>query len=471
MRKLVLGGMALGAALLAAACGGTPGASTPAASSTAPAASGGTTGGGATPAVKTTGFESLGPITMNIWTYDNQKPGLQNVIEDTVTRFEQKYPNVKINLKVTDFNSLVNTVNRALASDNGPDVTEGNQGFQTDAEEVKAGLIIPLDPYIQAYGWDKWYPASTWQIFQWTNDGKQFGQGPKWGVAQTGQNVVLYVNTQKLAAAGIDINSLTTFDAFDKALTTLRAKLPKSQPIIEFGNQEGYGTIHFLGGIQGAYGAAQPTRDWIYHVAGSTWDTPQDTQALQKLQDWAKAGIFNSDYNAVKYDTAAAQFAKGRGVFLYEGNWETAVVQAGLGANVTAINMPPGPSGKHVGIGATSGPWHISAKYKYPDVAAAWLNDLMSSQESINEQFQYTQIPSIAGVTAPAGNPLMEAVTKAWQQVVSDDGLMLYTDWASPSMYDTLAKNFQLAMAGKETPSAAAKVIQADWAKFDATLH
>ena len=47
---------------------------------------------------------------------------------------------------------------------------------------------------------------------------------------------------------------------------------------------------------------------------------------------------------------------------------------------------------------------------------------------------------------------------------------MLYTDWASTSMYNTLAKEFQLVMAGKKSPAAAAKVIQADWAKFDATL-
>ena len=102
-----------------------------------------------------------------------------------------------------DFNSLVNTVNRALASNNGPDITEGNQGYQTDALQVKAKLILPLDKYVKAYGWNKWWGPSTWQIFQWTPDGKTFGKGPKWGVAQTGQNVVLYVNTKKLAAAGI----------------------------------------------------------------------------------------------------------------------------------------------------------------------------------------------------------------------------------------------------------------------------
>ena len=66
-------------------------------------------------------------------------------------------------------------------------------------------------------------------------------------------------------------------------------------------------------------------------MPGSTSETPQSMQALTKLADWAKAGFFNSDYNAIGYDEAAAQFAKGKGVFFYEGNWETAIIEAGLG--------------------------------------------------------------------------------------------------------------------------------------------
>ena len=458
MRKLVLGAMALCVALMAATMTGPAFARTSGVNSPA-----------ATPP-KTSGFGSLGPITLNVWSYDNQKPGLQDVIEQMTKNFEKQYPNVTIKLKFMDFNSLVNTVNRALASSNGPDITEGNQGYQTDALQVKAKLILPLDKYVKAYNWNKWWGPSTWQIFQWTPDGKTFGQGPIWGIAQTGQNVVLYVNTKKLADAGIKLSSLTNFAAFDKALTTLRSKLPKSEPVFQFGNKEGYGTIHFLGGIQGAYGKAQPTRNWIYHVKGSTFETPQNTKALQKMADWAKAGIFNSDYNAIGYDDAAKQFAKGKGVFLYEGNWETAVVEAGLGKDVSIMNMPPGPSGQHVGIGATSGPWHISAKTKYPDVAAAWLNYIIGSPQAKAAMFKYTQIPAVAGAVAPASNRLLAQATKAFQQVSTDAGLMLYTDWASTSMYDTLAKEFQLVVAGKKSPADATKAIQADWTKFDATL-
>ena len=147
-------------------------------------------------------------------------------------------------------------------------------------------------------------------------------------------------------------------------------------------------------------------------------------------------------------------------MFLYEGNWETAVVEAGLGKNVSIINMPPGPSGKHVGIGATSGPWHISAKTKYPDVAAAWLNYIIGSPAAKAAMFKYAQIPAVAGAKAPATNRLLSQATRAFQQVSKDDGLMLYTDWASTSMYDTLAKQFQLVMAGKTSPADAAKAIQ-----------
>ena len=231
--------------------------------------------------MKTSGFDTLGPVNLTIWSYDNQDPGLEPVLKELSSDFTKQYPNVKITMVFKSFNDLVNIVPRALASDDGPDITEGNQGYQTDAQLVKAGLIVPLDPYIKAYSWDKWYSPSTWSIFRWTNDGKTFGQGPTWGVAQTGQNVNIYVNAKKLSELGFDPNAMpTTFDDFNQMLADVRAKLPKDQPVIEAGNQEGYGFIHMFGGIQAAYVAPQDVRDWIMHVPGSTWDSPETVKAL-----------------------------------------------------------------------------------------------------------------------------------------------------------------------------------------------
>jgi raffinose/stachyose/melibiose transport system substrate-binding protein len=234
--------------------------------------------------------------TLTMWSYDNQDPGLEPVLKQLSKQFEASHPGVKINLVFKDFNSLVGTVPRALASGSGPDVTEGNQGYQTDAQLVKAKLILPLDKYIQKYHWDKLYSASTWGMFRWTPDGKSFGKGPIWGLAQTGQNIVVFYNKAKLRSLGVT-KLPTTFAAFDKLLGQARAKLPKSDPVIEEGNKEGYGFIHLFGGIWGAYEQPAKVRNWIYHVAGSRYDTPGTIKALTKLQQWAKAGYFNSDYN------------------------------------------------------------------------------------------------------------------------------------------------------------------------------
>ncbi len=411
--------------------------------------------------------------TLTMWSYDNQDPGLLPVLRQLSKDFEKSHPGVKINLVFKDFNSLVGTVPRALASGSGPDVTEGNQGYQTDAQLVKAKLILPLTKYVKKYGWDKLYAPSTWGMFRWTPDGKSFGKGPVWGIAQTGQNVVVFYNKKKLRQAGVNPNKMPqTFAGFDRMLARLRAKLPDDDPVIMAGNKEGYGFIHLFGGVWGASVEPQAVRNWIYHVPGSRYDTPGTIKALAKLQQWGKAGYFNDDYNAVGNDDSAGIFAKGKGAMWIGGDWDSTVIRTGLGAaNVGVMPIPPGPSGQWASIGGLSGPWHISAKTKYPDLGAEWLNYVITSPRAKALMYSQQQIPSDRRAKAPKGDAYLAQVSKAFQLVANDDGLLLYTDWASPSMYTTLQNQFQLLLAGRTTPAGMAKAVQDDWAKFDKTLR
>ncbi len=411
--------------------------------------------------------------TLTMWSYDNQDPGLQPVLEQLSKEFEKSHPGVKITIVFKAFTDLVNTVPRALASGSGPDVTEGNQGYQTDAQLVKAKLILPLTPYIKKYGWDKLYSAGTTSMFRWTPDGKTFGKGPVWGIAQTGQNVVVFYNKKKLLAAGINPAKLpTTYAGFEKMLATLRAKLPQDDPVIEAGNQEGYGFIHLFGGIWGAYVKPAAIRGWVYHVPGSRYDSPGTIKALGRLQAWAKAGYFNDDYNALKNDASAVEFAKGKGAMWIGGDWDSTNIKTGLGAaNIVVKPVPPGPSGQYASIGSLSGPWHISSKTKYPDLGAEWLNYVITSKRAHALMYAQQQLPSDSKAKPPSGDPYLTQVLNAFKTVSDDDGLLLYTDWASPSMYTTLQNQFQLLVAGKTTPQAMAKAVQDDWAKFDKTLR
>src|SRR3954465_10883307 len=265
-------------AVAVAACGGTPGAEKPEKTATTPASK-----------VKTSGFESLGPVTLKVISAEGSG-GPQDALKTLSKSFEQKYPNVTVKLTFRDFGSWIKQAKLVVSSNNSPDVFAGNQGYQLDGELAKAGLIKPLNEYAKAYGWDKSYTPETLQQFEWTNDGKTFGQGTLWGVAQTGQSVGVFANKKKLAAAGVDPASLKTFDDFQAALAKLRATLPASEPVIALGNKDQYGAIHLWGGIQGAYTPAQDVRDWIFQKDGATFDSEGNLQSLQKLKEWADKG-------------------------------------------------------------------------------------------------------------------------------------------------------------------------------------
>ncbi|HEY3185772.1 MAG TPA: hypothetical protein VGJ77_23205, partial [Gaiellaceae bacterium] len=85
--------------------------------------------------------------------------------------------------------------------------------------------------------------------------------------------------------------------------------------------------------------------------------------------------------------------------------------------------------------------------------------------------FAQQQLPADKSAKAPAGDPYLTAVYNAFKKVADDNGLLLYTDWASPSMYTTLQNQYQQLLAGRTTPAKMAKAVQDDWAKFDKTLR
>ena len=438
---------------------------------TAAVGTGSAAAGQKTSAAGTNPFAHYGDITLNVWTADNQDPGPKPVIEALAKSFEKKYPNVTIKLKFYDFTSYIKILKLSLNSSNAPDVAEGNQGYGIDSALVKSKLIVPLDKYSAKYGWNKYYTAGTQQQFRWTTDGKTFGKGPLWGVGQFGQSVGVFVNKALLKKYGGDPTNLPkTFADFSKLLTKLRANAPKDVPIIELGNKDGYESLHAFGMVQGAYVSGQFMRNWIFHAPNSTYESPANIKAMTTFQQWFKDGVFGSDYNALDENSASAEFAKGKGVFYLGGNWQASVIQTGLKANAGFMDMPPGPSGQYVSIGATSLPWHISSKTKYADVGAAFIDYLIAAPGSAQMMYAQNQVPAITTAPAAKGNPYLTSVADGWQKLVKSNGLTLFPDWASTDMLTVMGTEFQKMIAGRQSPADTAKTIQAEWTKFDSTI-
>jgi raffinose/stachyose/melibiose transport system substrate-binding protein len=401
-----------------AGCGGTPGEDRPAETQEG------------TPAeqVKTDGFDSLGPVTLNVVSGEGSG-GPRQAIRTLSREFEEKYPNVTVKVSFRDTASWFKQAKLVAASDKPPDVFAGNQGYQVDGELVKAGLILPLGEYAKAYGWTESYTPETLQQFMWTDDGATFGEGTLWGVAQSGQSTGVFANMAKLRDAGVDPASLETFDDFDAALATLREAMPEDEPVIALGNKDQYGAIHLWGMIQGAYTPAQDMRDWIFHKDGATFDTPGNLQSLEKLKEWADKGYLGrgDSFNSRNDAEAAAAFGNGEGALMLGGNWNASIAKDGLGDDAGFFNMPPGESGKAVAIGSASLPMHISPKTEQPDLAAAYLDHITgpsAGQALVDTQ----QVPAATDGTAEPGDPLGKAVKDGWDQLVEDGGLTLFPD-------------------------------------------
>jgi raffinose/stachyose/melibiose transport system substrate-binding protein len=309
--------------------------------------------------------------------------------------------------------------------------------------------------------------------FRWTSDGQTYGKGPVWGVGQFGQSTGVFYNKTALQKYGFNPNKMpTTFSGFDSLLAQLRPKVPSSQPLAVIGDKSGYESMHSFGLVQGAFVPGSFVRNWIFHVPGANYDSPANVKALALYQTWFKKGYFGNDYNAVDENEAAAAFAKGKGVFYLGGNWQAQVIEAGLGAKVGFMNMPPGASGNHVAVGATSLPLHISARSKYPDVAAKFIDWQIAGPKSARLMYAQNQIPAILGAPAPPkGNSYMASLAKGWQQLVADNGLTLFPDWSADTMFQYLGAQLQELMAGRKSAADVAKAVQGNWEAFDKRIR
>jgi raffinose/stachyose/melibiose transport system substrate-binding protein len=449
-------------AMALAACGGTPGEETPDTSDQGSDAQ--------TQEVKTDGFEDLGDVTLRVVSAEGSG-GPRDAIRELSEQFEAKYPNVTVDVQFRDFASWTKQARLVAAGDDPPDVFAGNQGYQLDGELVKAGLILALDKYSEAYGWEESFTPETLQQFMWTEDGSTFGEGNVYAIAQTGQSVGVFANKAKLDAAGVDPESLESFDDFQDALATLRESLPADEPVIALGNKDQFGAIHLWGGIQGAYTPAQEVRDWIFHKDGATFDTEGNLKSLQVLNEWADKDYLGQgdSYNSLNDADNAAEFGKGKGALMIGGNWNAATARDGLGEDAIFFNMPPGESGEAVAIGSASFPMHISAQAEQPDLAAAYL-DFIAGPDAGQALVDTAQVPAATDTSATPSDPLGKDVKAGWDELVEAGGLTLYPDWSSPTMLQTMGQTFQEMLAGRIPPEEVVQKTQEDWEKYHQQL-
>lgn len=418
----------------------------------------------APPAPAATGVPDTGPITLTVW--DQESGRVSQVWDQLNTEFEQKYPNVTVKRVKRDFGELKTLLRLSIQGPNPPDVVEVNQGWPDMGQLVKAGLLLPLDNYAQAYGWTDRVSQNVLAVSSWTPDGKEFGTGNLFGYTTMGEIIGVYYNKQTLADLGLALPK--TLGEFEQSLAA--AKQASEIPI-QFGNNDAFPGIHEYAIIQDQLASVRELSDFIFGAQGSqlSFNTPANEQAATLLQDWVKKGYFTPGFGGSGYQNAVNNFAKGQGLFMITGNW----IVGDLGADNTDIGfflMPPANAGTPpASTGGAGFPLSIAAGSKNPDAAAAYI-DWMTGDHASELLLPTGQIPLHTGAapSVQTGTVLADVVNAA-QTVTDANGMVPYEDWATPTFYDTLTAAIQELMANRITPKEFTTKVEQDYRDFQSS--
>jgi raffinose/stachyose/melibiose transport system substrate-binding protein len=404
------------------------------------------------------------PISLTLTHFEADGTG--EAITKLIEAFEAAHPNVTIEPRYSAFADYGKNIKLVMSSNDPPDIAQVGQAHVMMGPLVQAGLLRPLDDYAQAYGWaDRFSPGLLDQL-RFTPDGLTFGQGELYGASLGGNLVGVYYNREKLARLGIDpaIPDLATFVA------ALEAAKAAGEVPIQLGNLEGWPGNHLLTDLIARYDDVEAIRSWIYGEPGTTLDRPGVKQAANTLQSWVQAGYITPSANGTAYEDGTTKFINGEGVFMITGNWAQARIDEEMAGNAGFMLLPPVSAGDPArATAALTSPFGISTRTEHPDVAAAFIN-FMISAEAAPELLAGGYLPALrdSAATAPAGTA-QEGTLAGWQQVAAADGQALYVDWATPSMGDdTLFPEVQRLLGGQQTADGLIAAVQADWAEFQA---
>ncbi|MFC4564946.1 ABC transporter substrate-binding protein [Nocardiopsis mangrovi] len=401
----------------------------------------------------------LGDITLRVWADQNE----QGTLEELIPAYEETYPNVTVEPTYKSYDDLMSTVVPALQAGGGdaPDLVQGNQGYSVDGALVQGGLIRPMDDLAEAYGWTDGVSPSFLASMSWDETGMRFGQGTLYGISPVSQLVSVFYNKDILSAAGVEPPE--TFEDLEAALEAVQER--GEQPLI-LGNAEQYPAFQLFGVIQGAYSEPLGLTEWISGTSGSDFVNEGNLQAADKLVEWAEAGYIQDGYNGLAEADAVTSFAEGDGAFLIGGDWNAEALVAAEADNVGFLPPPTGESGGHVTQGGSGLPWHINAETESLPAAAAFL--------AMQQDAEFAQTLADLG-RIPATSPDVEGATPLAQETIdaanalmADDGQIGYLDWATDSMYDTLAAETQELLDGRKSTDEFLSNVQTDWRQFQA---
>ncbi|MEJ7837608.1 MAG: extracellular solute-binding protein [Thermomicrobiales bacterium] len=396
--------------------------------------------------------------TLQFWDTLNAEPRL-TMIEELGTTFGEAN-GVTVEHRGWTLEELQDTLPRSVDSNQGPAVAQVNNGENLAGPMIRGGQLVDLTPYIAEYQWDTLLPPSLAARCSFSADGTVFGEGQLWGIPSESEIVGFYYNKTVFADNGLTIP--TTFAELE---TLLQALVDAGITPIVFGNSERWPAIHLFGEIHGTLATAEYLDGIVYRREGATFDDPTMVEAATKLVEWKDNGFLIDGFEGLTADDAAALFQTGEGALMLQGSWQAPAVKTDLAENAGFFLMPPVEAGgKVLNVGGVAIPYSITTNAADPDLAAAFINNLVS-QEAFDAWIEAGGLP--AGVITPdkiVADTVDGDLYTAWNTALESDSLGHYLDWAAPGFYDELTGQLQNLLGGQMQPAEFATALQTFYA-------
>ena len=378
-------------------------------------------------------------------------------IEELGSEFMRQYPNVEIEYRKDAFANLLENTPRVLASDDAPDIIR----LPGLIDLVANDLLLSLDPYAEAFGWDAW-PQSILAPVRVSPNGYR-GTGSLYGVGLGYSVTGVFYNKTLAQQIGMTEppESLAELDTHLAA-----AKAADIQPIIGM-NSPVAGTALPYQMVINQYVDKDDLSAWINQQPGAEFNSPEALAASEHFNRWIEAGYFQSDINAIDYPTHVGQFIDGEGLFLFIGDWESANLGTQMGDNVSFFLVPPLEIGDpHVAMSAPA-TYGVAANATNPDAAAFFLNWAHTDPEArriiIESSGQAPGGPPDLPVPVVEGTLAGETIA-AGAILGADDGAVDFIANATGAILSAvITPELQKLFAGEQTPQGLIDAIQAEY--------